>query len=186
MSANFNFEPTGLPGLTLCVPKIHSDERGRSFESYRSADFEARFGKLDWFQEYVSESKRGVIRGFHYQIPPFAQAKWIAVLRGKIFDVVIDLRKSSPTFGKIFTTELSAENAASLFIPAGFAHAFQVTSESALTAYKLGAAYAPECERGIFAGDPELAVTWPVPEREWILSAKDRNYPVFSKAELFP
>jgi len=185
METRFSFKPTGFSGLALCVPKIHSDERGRSFESYRSADFEARFGKLDWFQEYISESKRGVIRGLHYQVPPFAQPKWIAVLRGSIFDVALDLRKSSATFGRIFTTELSMENAVSLFIPPGFAHAFQVTSESALTFYKLGAPYAPECERGIFAGDPALAIPWPLPEKEWILSAKDRNHPVFSKAETF-
>lgn len=186
MESQFTFKPTGFDGLTLCVPKIHTDERGRSFESYRNSDFESRFGKLDWFQEYVSESKRGVIRGLHYQVPPFAQPKWIAVLQGTIFDAVIDLRKTSPTFGKVFTVELSRENAVSLFIPAGFAHAFQVTSESALTVYKLGAAYALECERGIFAGDPALAIPWPIPAPEWILSSKDKNHPNFSKAETFP
>ncbi|MBL8991892.1 MAG: dTDP-4-dehydrorhamnose 3,5-epimerase [Spirochaetia bacterium] len=185
METRFSFKPTGFSGLTLCVPKVHVDERGRSFESYRSQDFETQFGKLDWFLEYISESRRGVIRGLHYQVPPFAQPKWITVLRGSIFDVVVDLRKSSSTFGKVFTTELSMENAASLFIPAGFAHAFQVTTESALTFYKLGAAHAPECERGIFAGDPSLAIAWPMPEKEWILSAKDRSHPVFSKAETF-
>jgi dTDP-4-dehydrorhamnose 3,5-epimerase len=140
--------------------------------------------KTEFIQDNESKSGRGVVRGLHYQLDPFGQAKLVRVVLGKVFDVAVDLRKGSPTFGRWFGVELDESGKRQLFIPRGFAHGFSVLSETAVFAYKCDNVYSKESERAININDPKLNINWQLPENEQIVSEKDRLAPFFSEAEM--
>ncbi len=178
------FIRTDFEGLFVIKPKVFGDERGYFFESFREDLFTKHIGNVTFVQDNESKSSYGVLRGLHYQLPPYAQSKLIRVVAGEILDVVVDIRKESDTFGKIFATTLSGDNKNQLFVPKGFAHGFVVLSESAIVNYKVDAYYSPQHERGIDALDPALAIDWIVPYRQIIRSEKDSRLPVLKEAEL--
>ena len=166
---------TPLEGLLIVEPKVFKDQRGYFFESYNKKLY-AENGITDNFvQDNQSFSSYGVVRGLHYQLNPFAQSKLVRVLQGKIFDVAVDLRKDSPTFGQWFGVELSSENFLQLYIPRGFAHGFSVLSETAVVFYKCDNYYAPDYEEGILFDDPVLNIDWKVPIEKVIVSEKDKK-----------
>lgn len=178
----FEFEKLDIPGLVLIRPQAFADERGFFMETYRLSDFAAA-GIADRFvQANVSYSKRGVLRGLHYQKQPKAQAKLVHVVAGEIYDVVVDLREDSPSFGRWYATVLSAENGRMLYVPPWCAHGFCVLSEEARVAYSVTEEYSPELERGILWSDPALAISWPVEAP--IVSPKDQALPLFAAADL--
>lgn len=180
----FKFTPTSLPEVLLIeTPKI-SDERGYFMENYKQSQFIASGIKAGFVQDNFSFSQKGVLRGLHYQLPPHAQGKLVRAITGRIWDVAVDIRKSSPTFGKWLGVELSEDNGLALYIPPGFAHGFVVLSESAGVLYKTTAEYHPPSERGIVWNDPKLNIVWPV--QTPVLSDKDKKYPVLEKAEAYP
>ncbi|MEO7982892.1 MAG: dTDP-4-dehydrorhamnose 3,5-epimerase [Bacteroidota bacterium] len=171
------FEKTGIPGLLVFEPNVFEDSRGHFFESYNEKTFREEGIDIHWVQDNQSSSAYGVIRGLHYQLPPFAQSKLIRVLKGKILDVAVDIRKGSPTFGQVFAKKLSAKNRKQLFIPAGFAHGFSVLSEKAEVLYKCDSFYNKETEAGIIYNDAELNIDWLVPAEIAIVSGKDKALP---------
>ncbi|PKL99428.1 MAG: dTDP-4-dehydrorhamnose 3,5-epimerase, partial [Gammaproteobacteria bacterium HGW-Gammaproteobacteria-9] len=174
-----------IPDVLIIEPKVFGDERGFFYESFNAAAFEAATGlKRQFVQDNHSKSQRGVLRGLHYQIQQ-PQGKLVRVVAGEVFDVAVDLRKSSPSFGRWFGTHLSAQNQRQLWIPEGFAHGFVVLSESAEFLYKTTDYYAPEHERSLLWNDPELGIEWPFDEPPQ-LSAKDQAGKRLSDAELFP
>ncbi len=173
---------TGFPGLKIIEPRIFDDPRGYFFESYNLEKFKDAGIEVQFVQDNQSKSQYGVIRGLHYQINPHAQVKLIRVLQGKIYDVVLDLRTGSPTFGKWYGLELSDENKLQLFIPKGFAHGFSVLSDPAVVLYKCDAVYHPQSEAGIVYNDPYLKINWKIPSGKEIISAKDKNLQDFKKA----
>mgnify|MGYP001773441204 CR=1 FL=1 len=176
---------TSIPDVLIIEPKVFGDERGFFYESFNAAAFEAATGlKRQFVQDNHSKSQRGVLRGLHYQIQQ-PQGKLVRVVAGEVFDVAVDLRKSSPSFGRWFGTHLSAQNQHQLWIPEGFAHGFVVLSESAEFLYKTTDYYAPEHERSLLWNDPELGIEWPFDEAPQ-LSAKDQAGKRLSYAELFP
>jgi dTDP-4-dehydrorhamnose 3,5-epimerase len=179
------YTPTQIPGLFLIEPKVFGDDRGYFFESFRQEEFEKEIGKVSFIQENESKSTFGVLRGLHVQKPPFTQAKLVRCISGFILDVVVDLRKDSPTFKKSYSTELSGSNKLQLFIPRGFAHGFVVLSEEAIFSYKVDNIYAPDCDAGIRFDDPELLIDWQLPKKSLKLSEKDRSLPHFSETD-FP
>jgi dTDP-4-dehydrorhamnose 3,5-epimerase len=174
---------TGFKGLLIFKPTIHSDNRGYFFESFNQSIFQNSGIIFTPVQDNESKSPKGVIRGLHYQLQPFDQAKLIRVIEGKIFDVALDLRKKSVTFGKWFGIELDAENKDQVFIPRGFAHGFSVLSDIAVIQYKCDNLYNPQYERGIAPNDPELDINWKIGSTIPILSKKDLNIPLFKNAE---
>ncbi|AWM59963.1 dTDP-4-dehydrorhamnose 3,5-epimerase [Pseudomonas songnenensis] len=176
---------TSIPDVLIIEPRVFGDERGFFYESFNAAAFEAATGlKRQFVQDNHSKSQRGVLRGLHYQIQQ-PQGKLVRVVAGEVFDVAVDLRKSSPSFGRWFGTHLSAQNQRQLWIPEGFAHGFVVLSESAEFLYKTTDYYAPEHERSLLWNDPELGIEWPFDEPPQ-LSAKDQAGKRLSDAELFP
>ncbi len=176
---------TSIPDVLIIEPKVFGDERGFFYESFNAAAFEAATGlKRQFVQDNHSKSQRGVLRGLHYQIQ-HPQGKLVRVVAGEVFDVAVDLRKSSPSFGRWFGTHLSAQNQRQLWIPEGFAHGFVVLSESAEFLYKTTDYYAPEHERSLLWNDPELGIQWPFDEAPQ-LSAKDQAGKLLRDAELFP
>ena len=173
-------------GLEIIKPKFFKDERGYFFESFNQKIFKNKIShKLSFCQENESFSKRGVIRGLHYQLPPFAQSKLVRVVHGKVLDVVVDIRKGSPSFGKCYSKELSAENRIQLFIPKGFAHGYITLSDFSIFSYKVDNYYNEKSERGILYNDSSLNIDWKLNKEEFILSEKDQNNPIFSKAKYF-
>ena len=174
------FVKTGIPGLLVFEPNVFEDSRGYFFESYNENTFRAEGIDARWVQDNQSSSTYGVIRGLHYQLPPFAQSKLVRVLRGKILDVVVDIRKGSPTYGKVFAQKLSAKNKKQLFIPAGFAHGFSVLSKKAEVLYKCDGFYNKEAEGGIIYNDPALAIDWGIPGADAIVSDKDKLLPLMA------
>ncbi|MDB5728215.1 MAG: rmlC [Noviherbaspirillum sp.] len=176
--------PSAIPDIVLLEPRVFGDERGYFFESYNERQFEQAMGlKLDFVQDNQSRSARNVLRGLHYQIDR-PQGKLVRVLAGEIFDVAVDVRKSSPTFGKWVGMTLSAENFHQLWIPPGFAHGFAVLSESADILYKTTDYYAPQFERCIAWNDPAIGIEWPI-QSEPVLSAKDKAGLPLAQSELF-
>lgn len=175
---------TGLNGLLVIEPTVFRDERGYFFESYNEHAFNEAGIKHIFVQDNQSNSCYGVIRGLHYQLEPYAQTKLIRVLEGKIYDVAVDIRKGSPTFGKWYGLELSNENFLQLLIPKGFAHGFSVLTPRATIMYKCDDFYNSETERGINFNDPEFNIDWKVNPEEAIVSAKDKNLPFFGEAEM--
>ena len=177
--------PTAIPDLLLLEPKLFSDERGFFFESYNARNFaEAAGREVRFVQDNHSRSQRGVLRGLHYQLPPAAQGKLVRCPVGEVFDVAVDLRRSSPTFGRWVGVLLSAANQRQLWIPEGFAHGFLVLSPVAEFLYKTTSYYAPEQERILLWNDPQLEIRWPL-ESDPVLSAKDAAGTVLTMADLF-
>lgn len=177
--------PLNIPEVLLFKPRVFGDERGFFFESFNHRLFEEAVGySVSFVQDNHSKSSRGVLRGLHYQMPPFAQGKLVRVVEGEVFDVAVDIRKNSPTFGKWAGAVLSAENKQQLWIPEGFAHGFLTLSDSAEFLYKTTNYYAPDSERAIIWNDPDLSIEWPSCD-EVSLSGKDQIAPKFSDAEFF-
>lgn len=168
---------THIEGVTVIEPKVFSDSRGCFFESFSERDFAEAVGPVRFVQDNESRSVYGVIRGLHFQKPPHAQAKLVRVVKGKVLDVAVDLRKDSPTFGQHVAMELSDANRRQMFIPRGFAHGFSVLSEEAVFQYKCDSYYAPESEGSLVWNDPDLNIDWNVPAGSEILSDKDRMSP---------
>lgn len=173
------FTETGFPGLIIIEPTVFADSRGYFFESYNENNFIKEGIDIKFVQDNQSKSSYGVIRGLHYQLAPYAQTKLIRVLSGIILDVVVDIRKGSPTFGKSFSLELSALNNKQLLIPKGFAHGFSVLSDTAEVMYKCDAFYNKASEAGIAYDDKELNIDWKIPAQNAIISAKDKINPLF-------
>lgn len=175
-----------IEGLLLLEPVLHGDERGYFMESFSERDFEAQTGlKVRFVQDNESCSRKGVLRGLHFQKEPYAQAKLVRVVRGKVLDVAVDIRPESPTFGKYVATELSAENHRQMFIPKGFAHGYVVLEDDTVFQYKCDEYYHPEAEGGIAWNDPQIAIDWGVAENEVILSEKDKHRPLLSELCVF-
>jgi dTDP-4-dehydrorhamnose 3,5-epimerase len=175
-----------IPDVVLCKPKLYIDDRGYFYETFRKDSLEEFLGlNINFCQDNESKSTKGVLRGMHYQIPPYSQSKLVRVLSGRVLDVAVDLRKGSPYFGKSVAVELSEENKFQLFIPRGFAHGFVVLSKSATLAYKCDNYYSPKYDRGFIYNDSVLNIDWKIPLNKHIISEKDKNQPVFSDAEMF-
>ncbi len=173
-----NFIRTAIEDVVICEPTVHGDERGYFVETFRADKLEVFLGfKIDFCQDNESKSSRGVLRGLHYQLAPFAQTKLVRVIQGSVLDVAVDIRKGSPTFGKHVAVELSAENKRQLLVPRGFAHAFVVLEDDTVFAYKVDNYYSPECDRGISYSDENLGIEWPIPLEELKLSDKDTKQP---------
>ena len=180
------FSPLAIPDVFLIEPKVFGDARGFFLESFRQDLFNQATGtNYEFIQDNHSRSSKGVLRGLHYQLPPHAQGKLVRVISGAVFDVAVDIRRSSPSFGKWVGAELSAENHRQLWIPPGFAHGFVVLSDTADLVYKATAYYAPESDRGLLWNDPDIAIAWPQLDIEFSLSEKDQHQPAFKQAELF-
>jgi len=177
------FIATDLQGLTIIEPKPFHDSRGYFFESYHKKLFQENGIEAEFVQDNISFSKQGTLRGLHFQRPPHSQGKLVRVTQGLVFDVAVDIRASSPTFGRWFGLELSEENQKALYIPPGFAHGFYVLSAQAQFTYKCTAYYAPQSESGILWNDPAINILWPLTGVP-ILSAKDQQLPELSKAEV--
>ena len=179
------FFETELPGVVLIEPKIFGDHRGYFFECYQRERYVKAGITAEFIQDNESKSSYGVVRGLHFQIAPYTQAKLVRVISGRVLDVVVDVRRNSPTFGRHVAVELTGENKRQLYVPRGFAHGFAVLSAEAVFAYKCDNFYAPECERGIAFNDPVLGIDWGVPEVEMVLSERDLRLPPLDRAELF-
>ncbi len=175
---------TGFEGLYIIQPKVFSDSRGYFFESFKLETFLMAGIPFNPVQDNESRSVFGVIRGLHYQLNPFAQAKLIRVVVGRIYDIAVDLRKNSMTFGKWYGIELDSENKTQFFIPKGFAHGFSVLSDTAVIQYKCDNLYNPLYEKGISVKDPYLAIDWKIEAIEPVISNKDQNQPFFGNAEM--
>jgi dTDP-4-dehydrorhamnose 3,5-epimerase len=176
-------EKTPLQDLVLITPTVFEDSRGYFFEAYNQAKFHENGIMYNFIQDNQSFSTRGVIRGLHLQINPFAQVKLVRVLQGEILDVAVDLRKNSPTYGQHYSVVLSAENKKQLMVPHGFAHGFSVLSETASVMYKVDQLYHKESERGIRFDDPTLAIDWQLDSKEVIVSEKDLILPGFNEID---
>ncbi|CAB5502821.1 dTDP-4-dehydrorhamnose 3,5-epimerase (EC 5.1.3.13) [uncultured Gammaproteobacteria bacterium] len=170
-----------IPDVILVQPKIHGDDRGYFLETFRQDLFEKFVGqKIKFIQDNESKSSKGVLRGLHYQLTPYAQAKLVRVIEGSVLDVAVDIRPSSPTFGKYVAVKLTSQNKQQLFIPQGFAHGFVVLSQSAIFSYKVDNYYNPAQEQGIAYNDPQLAIDWQLPKQQLQLSEKGRGFPDFN------
>jgi len=180
-----NFIPTKIPGVIIIEPKVFYDARGYFYESYKKEILDSKIGKFEVVQENESKSTYGVLRGIHFQKGDNAQAKLVRVLKGKVIDVAIDLRKSSPTFVQYVMVELSDENKHQLFVPKGFGHAYLVLSDEAVFTYKVDNVYAPQAEGSVLFSDPTLDIKWPIAKEKMILSNKDNHAPLLENADLF-
>tara|TARA_B100000767_G_C19604617_1_gene467173 strand:- start:103 stop:657 length:555 start_codon:yes stop_codon:yes gene_type:complete len=172
------FIKTAIPDLYIIEPSVFGDHRGYFLESFNLEKFEDQIRSIKFIQDNESRSLKGVLRGLHFQKPPFHQAKLVRCIEGKVLDVAVDIRKGSPTYGKHLSIELSGENKKQLFVPRGFAHGFSVLSESAVFAYKVDNSYAPEYDSGIRYNDKDLNINWDLTQDEVQLSRKDKNLPL--------
>lgn len=172
-----NIIQTAINGVWLIEPHIFKDPRGYFFESYNGKEFEEKIGPVHFVQDNESFSSYGVLRGLHFQKPPYSQSKLVRVVKGTVLDVAVDIRNGSPTFGKYVAAELSGDNYRQLFIPRGFAHGFCVLSSSALFQYKCDNFYAPQSEGALAWDDPDLQIDWRIPADKVLLSEKDRHHP---------
>jgi dTDP-4-dehydrorhamnose 3,5-epimerase len=182
---NMEYEETSIKGVWILTPKVFNDNRGYFFEAWKKSDFEAHVGKVDFIQDNESKSSYGVLRGLHYQKGEYSQAKLVRVIKGKVLDVAVDLRKSSPTFGKHVMVELSEDNKRQLFIPRGFAHGFLVLSPEAIFTYKVDNIYAPAHEASIRWNDPQIGINWPIDQKDVVTSPKDLEGKDFKDANFF-
>lgn len=172
------FQKTNIADVIIIEPKVHGDSRGYFVETFRADKLEEFVGyKINFIQDNESKSSYGVLRGLHYQLPPFAQTKLVRVISGRVLDVAVDIRKNSPTFGKHVAVELSAENKKQLLVPRGFAHGFVVLEDDTTFAYKVDNYYSPECDRGIAFDDVDLNIDWQVEIERLLLSEKDKKQP---------
>ena len=179
------YRETKIKGLYIIEPRVFKDARGYFFESWKQDEFEANVGKVRFVQDNESKSSYGVLRGLHYQKGEFSQAKLVRVIKGRVLDVAVDLRKSSPTFGQYVMVELSEENKLQFFIPRGFAHGFLVLSDEAIFTYKVDNVYSPQNEASILFNDPQIGIEWPVDMNDIITSEKDGRGSLLKDAELF-
>ena len=179
------FIKTDLEGVYVIEPRVFNDSRGYFFEAWKKEEFEQHIGAVDFIQDNESKSSYGVLRGLHYQKGQLSQAKLVRVIKGRVLDVAVDIRKSSPTFGKYVAVELSEDNKRQLFIPRGMAHGFLVLSEEAIFTYKVDNIYAPQAEAGIRWNDPDVAIQWPIDLSLVKTSDKDLKQPYLKDAELF-
>ncbi|MCU4158213.1 dTDP-4-dehydrorhamnose 3,5-epimerase [Carboxylicivirga sp. A043] len=178
------FIKTKLEGCVIIEPKVFGDHRGYFFESFNQKQFEENVGKVNFVQDNESRSSYGVLRGLHFQLPPYNQAKLVRCIEGEVWDVAVDLRKESPTFGKHVSVKLSDENKRQLFVPRGFAHGFVVLSKSAIFSYKVDNWYAPDHDSGIAWNDPELSVDWQIDLSAILLSEKDKVLKNLAETEI--
>ena len=179
------YKETGISGLWIIEPKVLTDSRGYFMEAFKQEVFERHVGKVNFIQENESGSSRGVLRGLHYQLAPYSQAKLVRVIEGTVLDVAVDLRKGSPTFGKYMAVELSGQNKRQFYIPQGFAHGFHVLSERAVFTYKVDNPYMPSHERSLRFDDPQIGIDWQITDPEnVILSEKDKNAPLLAEADI--
>ena len=176
---------TEIDGVWIIQPKVFNDARGYFFEAWKKEEFEQHVGRVDFIQDNESKSSYGVLRGLHYQKGDFSQAKLVRVIKGRVVDVAVDIRRNSPTFGKHVMVELSDENKRQFFIPRGFAHGFLVLSDEAVFTYKVDNPYAPQSEASIRFDDPDLAIQWPIDANDVLTRAKDLNALSLKDAELF-
>jgi dTDP-4-dehydrorhamnose 3,5-epimerase len=173
------FIKTEIPDVYIIEPLVFGDNRGYFLESFNLEKFEENIYPIKFVQDNESKSSRGVLRGLHFQKPPFEQAKLVRCIEGRVLDVAVDVRKESPTYGKHVAVELSGENKRQLFVPRGFAHGFSVLSDTAIFAYKVDNTYAPESDSGILFDDKELNIDWGLSKEEILLSVKDKNLSFF-------
>tara|TARA_B100001989_G_C24504945_1_gene446966 strand:+ start:678 stop:1253 length:576 start_codon:yes stop_codon:yes gene_type:complete len=177
------FIQTSIPEVVICEPQIHGDHRGYFVETYRKDKLEEFIGyQINFCQDNESKSSKGVLRGLHYQLPPFAQTKLVRVIQGKVLDVAVDIRRGSPTFGHHVSVELSAAKGNQLLVPRGFAHGFVVLEDDTIFAYKVDNFYSKISDRGIAFDDPDLAIDWQLPKTQLNLSQKDTQGPKLSQA----
>lgn len=176
---------TEIEDLFIMEPNVFEDNRGCFLESYNKEKFEEVFGKLSFIQDNESKSSRGVLRGLHFQKPPYAQAKLVRCVEGKVLDVAVDLRNGSKTFGQHIAIELSGENKRQLFVPRGFAHGFLVLSHFAIFSYKVDNKYMPQYDAGIHWNDPKLNIKWGINKEKILVSEKDSKLPLFSEIQYF-
>ena len=174
---------TDIEGVVIIEPRIFEDARGYFFESFSEREFAEHICSSHFVQDNEAKSSYGVVRGLHFQLPPHAQSKLVRVVKGKILDIAVDIRKSSPTFGKHVAVELSAKNHRQIFIPRGFAHGYSVLSDEAVVEYKCDNYYAPESEGAIAWNDGDLAIDWQIPSGKVILSEKDKQHPTLAECE---
>ena len=168
---------TNIAGVVIIEPRIFKDDRGYFFESFSQREFEEKVCKTTFVQDNESKSSYGVLRGLHFQKPPFAQSKLVRVIKGAVLDVAVDIRKGSPTFGQYVSVELTGENHRQFFIPRGFAHGFSVLSEEVIFQYKCDNFYSPQSEGAIAWNDPDLNIDWRIPAEKVVLSEKDSKHP---------
>lgn len=168
---------TNIEGVVIIEPRIFKDDRGYFFESFSQREFEEKVCKTTFVQDNESKSSYGVLRGLHFQKPPFAQSKLVRVIKGVVLDVAVDIRKGSPTFGQYVSVELTGENHRQFFIPRGFAHGFSVLSEEVIFQYKCDNFYSPQSEGAIAWNDPDLNIDWRIPAEKVVLSEKDSKHP---------
>lgn len=168
---------TNIEGVVIIEPRIFKDDRGYFFESFSQREFEEKVCKTTFVQDNESKSSYGVLRGLHFQKPPFAQSKLVRVIKGAVLDVAVDIRKGSPTFGQYVSVELTGENHRQFFIPRGFAHGFSVLSEEVIFQYKCDNFYSPQSEGAIAWNDPDLNIDWRIPAEKVVLSEKDSKHP---------
>ena len=181
-----DYKKTEIEGVYIIQPKVFKDNRGYFMETFRQSDFDAGIGRhVEFIQDNESKSSRGVLRGLHYQKGEASQAKLVRVIKGRVVDVAVDIRRSSKTFGRYVMVELSEENKTQFFIPRGFAHGFLVLSDEAIFTYKVDNAYAPQQEASIRYDDPDIAIEWPMDMAEVITSEKDMNARGLRDAETF-
>lgn len=177
-----NYIQTEIDGVWVIEPKVFNDDRGYFMEAFKKQEFEKHIGNVDFIQDNESKSSFGVLRGLHYQKGEHSQAKLVRVIKGKVLDVAVDLRKSSPTYGKHVSVELSEDNKRQFFIPRGFAHGFLVMSDEAIFTYKVDNSYAPQSEASIIYNDKDININWPIAEEQIIMSEKDRQAVSFKNA----
>ena len=175
---------TGIEGVLVIEPKVFGDARGYFFESFNSKEFKETIGiEVNFVQDNESKSRYGVLRGMHFQLPPYTQSKLVRVVKGKVLDVVVDIRKGSPTYGKYEMCELTEDNHRQFFVPKGMAHGFAVLSEEAIFQHKCDDFYHPEAEGAIAWNDPDLNIQWPISTADVVLSEKDKHHPCLKDFE---
>ena len=179
------YQKTDIEGVYVIEPRVFNDARGYFMEAWKQAEFNEQVGPVSFIQDNESKSSFGVLRGLHYQKGDASQAKLVRVIKGRVLDVAVDIRRSSPTFGRHIKVELSEENKRQLFIPRGFAHGFLVLSDEAIFTYKVDNSYAPQTEAGIRWDDPDLAIDWPIDPAQVLTSEKDLKQPLLRDAEVF-
>lgn len=178
------FIKQSISEVILIQPKVFGDDRGYFVETFRQDKFEETVGHpVKFIQDNESKSSKGVLRGLHFQLPPYAQSKLVRVIEGKVLDVAVDIRQGSPTYGQTVVAELSGDNKHQLFIPRGFAHGFVVLSDTAIFSYKVDNYYAPDHDRGLAFNDPSLAINWQIAEAELKLSEKDQQQPLLDQLD---
>ena len=174
---------TEIEGVVIIEPRIFEDSRGYFFEAFSEREFAEQVCDCNFVQDNEALSSYGVVRGLHFQLPPHAQSKLVRVVKGKVVDIAVDIRQSSPTFGKHVAVELSADNHRQVFIPRGFAHGYAVLSDEAIVEYKCDNYYAPESEGAIAWNDIDLAIDWQIPTEKVILSEKDKHHPALAECK---